>query len=125
MQTQTAPLSPPLVYDRDREFDQTAKTEPTEPPRHVSPAILEQRIITLKRDLEFANADRRDLAERLLVANSRIEGFERFSAAMAAKVDEIDATLRIATRCWRPCTTAQGIAACILDDDHAGACKGE
>lgn len=144
MQTQTAPLSPPLVYDRDREFDQTARSE-TPGPRTVSPSILEFKIQTLEKEIRLQFAENRDLLERLRVANERIAGFEKLSAGLAAKIDEFERGFQAVTgataaefaaqsaqapnhfdisRCYRPCTAANGIAACVLDADHDGTCKG-
>lgn len=84
------------TIDRDREFDQTAKTEPAAacpvcrsaechrvaPPPAVSPSIIEFRNLELKNE-------NLDLTEKLRVANERIAGFERMLASFAAKIDNI------------------------------------
>lgn len=121
MQTQTAPSTigealSDLRYDRDREYDQTAKTEPdgvcpvcrsaecprpsntTEPPavigahaeRRVSPAILEFR----NQELTGENID---LKERLRVATERIAGYERYYASFAQKIDEFETAFKVMT----------------------------
>lgn len=75
------------TIDRDREFDQTAKTEDT--PRNVSPAIWEHRYLMEKQRREAAERVTVDTINRLNVALDRIAGFERLNAALAAKVDEM------------------------------------
>lgn len=108
-------LGDATVVDRDREFDQTAKTD-TRPivsreafdravdmqcgnetqPRHVSPAIHEHRINVLeqeKRELTDA-LDREVVAHGktqndLNAANARIKQFEDFTRTLAAKCDQM------------------------------------
>lgn len=107
--------APNTIIDRDREFDQTAKTVPADvcsgcgwpaihghkfgcanaapaliganAHRSVSPAILEFRN-------EELDAENRDLKDRLAVANRRIAGYEQMAAAFAAKIDEITETFK-------------------------------
>ena len=91
------------TIDRDREFDQTARTE-TPGPRAVSPAILEHRIQILTKEVQAANDARErlgveisQLTERLMIANRRIAGFERIHASFAALIDKAEAAFKLAT----------------------------
>lgn len=136
MQNQTAPSTigealSDLRYDRDREFDQTAKTEPdrvcpvcrsaecprpatsslpaiigTHAERRVSPSILEFR------NQELA-AENIDLKERLRVATERIAGFERISALLSQKLEEFDRDFKAITR---PASDEAAITLEILPD---------
>lgn len=74
------------TIDRDREFDQTARTEP---PRHVSPAIREFQIERLKQELKFERIEHAKTQDRLAAAESRIRGFEKMSAALARHADAL------------------------------------
>lgn len=81
------------TIDRDREFDQTARSE-TPGPRTVSPSILEHRILMLKNELRVANADREQLAEQNAVLRKRIVGFEQMAELLSNKIDEMEATFK-------------------------------
>jgi hypothetical protein len=64
-------------------------------PQHVSPAILEFQIEELKEQLRKAES-RATIAEtQNQIYVSRIKGFERIAAAIAAKADELRATMNL------------------------------
>lgn len=82
------------TVDRDREFDQTAKTV-TEP-RHVSPAIHEHRINILEQEkreltemLELETVAHGKTQHTLNLAEIRINQFENFTRTLAAKCDQM------------------------------------
>lgn len=84
------------TIDRDREFDQTARSE-TPGPRSVSPSILEHRILMLKNEIRVANADREELAERNIALQKRIDAFELMAGSLSNKIDEMEATFKTLT----------------------------
>lgn len=55
--------------------------------RHVSPAVLEQRILDLDDRLRIATEHNDKLEDQLRVANERIKAFEKFTANLAAHID--------------------------------------
>lgn len=61
------------------------------PPLPVSPSVLEFRIKELEGELQAERRREADLAEELRVARERIVGFEQWAAALAKKIDELEA----------------------------------
>ena len=84
------------TIDRDREFDQTARSE-TPGPRSVSPAILEHRILMLKNELRIEKDENLKLSGQNTELRKRIIGFEEMAAALSTKVDEMESTFKTLT----------------------------
>lgn len=81
-------MKPELSIDRDREFDQTAKTDTEETKyRGLSPAILEQQVIDLRRQLRQVT----DQCDELLTGNARlrkrIREFEHLILKLSEHID--------------------------------------
>lgn len=65
--------------------------------RHVSPSILEFRILKLEQDLHYERSEHGTTRELLDIANNRIKGFEQMSYSLAEHIDGIEADFILLT----------------------------
>jgi hypothetical protein len=62
----------------------------TPEPGHTSPAVSEYRIQLLELELAQEKRDHDETRRQLSSANRKIEGFEKQSATLAARIDELE-----------------------------------
>ena len=94
MNQSAAAVSSEQIVDRDREFDQTAKTDTAAADfARPMPAVIEQHNARQRSEQTFSrdSITIRELTNKLAAAELRIQQFEKFAQNLAEKIDEINA----------------------------------
>jgi len=80
-----------MYMPQELTYELEAPTKPLENPfsRPVSPAILQQRIIDLGKELQDEKNKRAKAETELMILKQRIEGFEGIVKCIAHKADEL------------------------------------